>query len=317
LITPGVRLGRHPYHLRVRWVWHIRGGPVRGADLDREGPGGVGPPVWSRAVAEERAMAVLFLDPLALTLLLGLIVYVGAVWRGRYRRWFGRPERWTVVAWPFPLLVMATPAVAGGVLAMLGVVGVEIGDGGMGDAALYTAAYLIPVVALTAWPPSWLLPPWARRRLTVLPATRPDTPPGACAAVRGRRGHGSAARWVWRVDAVAGHAWIEGQQLRFRATRELDVTDRAVGRPDLDDEAIAELRFSSEGELRLEAPRGGSWGRDHLDVELDQLDRWRARGMRPWRRDGLLTLEVDGRRPLHLWVGDVRGLAARLAAAER
>jgi hypothetical protein len=43
-------------------------------------------------------MAVLLLDPLAIGLLLGLLVYVWLVWRGTVRGWFGRGEAWTVLA---------------------------------------------------------------------------------------------------------------------------------------------------------------------------------------------------------------------------
>jgi hypothetical protein len=256
-------------------------------------------------------MAVMFLDPLLLGLTLAVACYGGAVWRGWFVRWFGRPDRWTAVAWPLPLLLIGVPVLAGGVLAMLGLLGVELGDDGTLDAAAYAAIYLMPLVGLAVWPPRWLLPGWARRRLTPLPPLGPDAAPGALPATQGRRGHGSRASWVWRVDAVAGTVWVEGGLLRFRALPgpEEEPVERTV---DLDDAAIAELRFSTEGDLRLEPPRGGWWSRTRADVELAQVDACRVHARRPWRRAGLVTVEVEGRRPLQLWVADVRPLAKQL-----
>jgi hypothetical protein len=293
----------------------------------------------------ERVMAVLLLDPLLLGLLLVLAGYCGAVWRGWFVRWFGRPDWWTAVAWPLPALLVIVPVVGGGVLGLLGLAGIELGDGGAGDAAVYAATYLVPLIGLTLWPPRWLLPPWARQRLTALPPVAPGAPTGGMPAAHGRRGHGSRASWVWRVDAVAGSVWVEGGCLRFRALHTLEGPDDAVHGPDhagdgpddavhgpdhagdgpdhagvptdLDDEAIAELRFSTEGELRLEPPRGGLWSRARLDVELAEVDRCHVRGRRPWRRDGLLTIEVAGRRSLHLWVDDARTLASRSRSSLR
>ncbi len=110
-------------------------------------------------------MAVLFLDPLALLLLLWLA----------------------------------------------GQIGIEIGDGGITDAAVYAAAYLAPAGVFVVWPPRWLLPGWARRRLTPLVAEgAAELPDGAMSAVQAARGHGSRARWVWRVDGLAGHVWVDG-----------------------------------------------------------------------------------------------------------
>ena len=255
-------------------------------------------------------MAVLFLDPLALALLLGLLVYLWLVWRGTVRRWFGRGEAWTVLAWPVPLLAILVPPVAGGVLWLAGQLGMEIGDGDLADAALYAAAYLVPAAVVAVWPPRWSLPAWARERLTSLPHDgAPDTPPDAMPAVQGGRGHGSRARWVWRVDGVAGHVWVDGAHLRFRALPAPDGTVRL----DVDDEAVAELRFSSGGELRLEPPRGGWWSRGHVDVVLAEVDRVRRRAVVAWRRDGLVVFEVAGRRPLPLWVADIRRLERLLA----
>jgi hypothetical protein len=248
-------------------------------------------------------MAVLFLDPLALGLLLGLLVYVWLVWRGTVRRWFGREEAWTVLAWPVPLLAIGVPPVAGGLLWLAGQIGIEIGDGGVGDAAVYAAAYLAPAGAFVLWPPRWLLPRWARRRLTPLVAERSsEVPDGAIPAVQAARGHGSRARWVWRVDGLAGHVWREGPTLRFQSA------PGTATRLEVDEEMVAELQFADDGELLLATPRGGWWSRGRLDITLDEVDRVRFCGVVPWRRDGLVTVQVVGRRPAQLWVADVRRL---------
>jgi hypothetical protein len=248
-------------------------------------------------------MAVLFLDPLALLLLLGLLVYVWLAWRGTVRRWFGRGEMWTVLAWPVPLLAIGVPPVAGGLLWLASQIGIEIGDGGVTDAAVYAAAYLAPAAAFVVWPPRWLLPGWARRRLTPLVAEgSAEVPDGAMAAVQAARGHGSRARWVWRVDGLAGHVWADGRTLRFRAA------PGPTARLEVDEEMVAGLRFADGGELVLASPRGGWWSRGRLDIRLEEVDRVRFREVVPWRRDGLVIFEVAGRRPARLWVADIRGL---------
>jgi hypothetical protein len=255
-------------------------------------------------------MAVLFLDPIALLLLVGLLATIGAVWTGALRRWLGTDRRWSVLLWPLPLVLAAVPAAAGGVLWAFGLVGARPADGTVLAAAVYAMVHLVPAVALTWWPPRWLLPGWARARLVALPAPPHDAPADAVPALQCRRGHGSAARWAWRVDAEPGVVSLTADRLRFRSVAHGD--DAAVTGAHLDDIAIAELRFSSEGELRLEPPRGGWWSRHELDVALLELDRWRLRARRPWRSDGLVVFEVEGRRPVALWVGDVRALSARL-----
>lgn len=265
-------------------------------------------------------MAVLFLDPLAITLLLCLVVYVWLVWRGTLRLWFGRPDRWTVLAWPVPLLLLWVPLLAGGLLTGLRSLGVDIGDGGVGDAALYALVYVGPWVGLVLWPPRWLLPGWARQRLAAPPAPRSwrEAPAGAVAALHARQGHGSLARWAWRVDAVPGCVWRDDHHLRFRAvTGELVPGHAHNTGPAFDDDAIAELQFSSDGEFRLEPPRGGWWTGPELDIDLTAVDRWKVQATRPWRHDGLLTFEVDTRQPLHLWVADVRGVADQLPPSNR
>jgi hypothetical protein len=139
-------------------------------------------------------MAVLFLDPLALLLLLGLLVYVWLVWRGKVRRWFGRGEAWTVLAWPVPLLAIGVPPVAGGLLWLAGQVGIDIGDGGITDAAVYAAAYLASAGAFVVWPPRWLLP-------RVGPAS---------AHPARRRGEPGGARWGDPCRAGGPRAWQSG-----------------------------------------------------------------------------------------------------------
>jgi len=157
-------------------------------------------------------MAMLFLDPLALGLLLGLLVYVWLAWRGTFRRWFGRDDAWTVLAWPVPLLAIGVPPLAGGALWVAGHLGIEIGDGDVAGALLYAAAYLVPTAAIAVWPPRWLLPGWARRRLTPLPRELdPGVPQGAMPAMQAGRGHGSRARWVWLVDGLAGPSGSMGR----------------------------------------------------------------------------------------------------------
>ena len=260
-------------------------------------------------------MWVLFLDPLMLTLLLGLLVYCWVVWRGGFRAWLGTGGWWTVVAWPLPLLVVLGPAVAGGSLALVRLAGSDVGDGGVLGAVLYALLYTVPIVAAIVLPPRWLLPGWARRRLVALPA-RGDVPQsGAVGALSTSAGHGSRARWGWRVDAVAGYVWIHGQQLRFRALGESTPGDDAGRVPEFDPDALADLRLNADGELRLEPPRGGLFSRRYLDVDLTDIDAWRIAATRRWRRDGLIVVEVDGRAPVHLWVADVDTVAGGIRGA--
>jgi hypothetical protein len=255
-------------------------------------------------------MATLPLSPTVLGVLLGLVGYAWLVWRGNVRRWFGRPGGWTVVAWPAPVLVLLGPVIAAVLLRVVRLAGVELGDGDVTDAGLYAALVAVPGVGLAIWPPRWLLPGWARARLATFPAERgAGVPARAMPAVQGARGHGSRARWVWQVDGVAGFVWVDGTQLRFRATAGSNGT-AAVG--ELAEEDIAAFRLRSDGDLRVEPPRGGTWRSGHLDVELTEVDRVATSFVPPWRRTGLLTLEVTGRRPLTLWVADARRLVATL-----
>jgi len=255
-------------------------------------------------------MAVLFLHPLALGLLLGLLVYVWLVWRGTFRRWFGRGDGWTVLAWPVPLLAIGVPPLAGGLLWLASHLGVEVGNGDVAGAVLYAGVYLTPAATVAVWPPRWLLPGWARRRLTSLPRDPdPDVPERAMPAVQAARGHGSRARWVWRVDGLAGQVWVDGATLRFRSL------SSTTAQLDVDEEMFAGLRFADDGELILAPPHGGWWSRGRVDVDLGEVDGIRFREAVPWRRDGLVVVEVTARRPVQLWVADVRRLEQALTDA--
>jgi hypothetical protein len=260
-------------------------------------------------------VSVLFLDPSLFMLLLVVVGYGAVVWSGRFTRWFGRPERWTAVAWPFPALLLIGPGFGAVVLALGRLAGLELGSGGVGGAAVYAAAYLVPTIGWSVWPPRWSLPRWARDRIVGLPpVVPPDAPARAMPAVHGRRGHGSRAWWVWRVDAVPGVVWAEAGVLRFRAVPQGSPTAPDAATIELDDEAIGQLRLAGEGELRLEPPRGGWWSRTLVEVPLAEVDRATVRRRAPWRDEGLLTVEVAGRRPLHLVVADARTVERWLAA---
>jgi hypothetical protein len=257
-------------------------------------------------------VAVLFLDPLALGLLMGLLVYVWVVWRGSFRRWFGRNDGWTAFAWPLPAVAIGVPIVAGMVTMALGLLDWPPPDEPVLGALTYGSAYLVPLTIGTLLPPRWVLPRWARRRLVALPA-----PDGASIpALLTERGHGSLARWVWWVDAVPGRVLLDGLTLRFRAEPAPGGTQPP--RPDrvrtFVDEALGEPELTPSGEVRVTVPRGGRWTHDDLEVDLTAVDGWHVRAGRPWRRDGVVVLEVGGRRPLHLWVADVRRVTRMLPA---
>lgn len=256
-------------------------------------------------------MAVLFLDPLALGLLVGLLVYVWVVWRGSFRRWLGRGDGWTVLAWPLPAVAIGVPIVAGAITVALSALDWPPPDEPVVGALTYGSAYLIPLAIGTVLPPRWVLPRWARRRLTSVPPRDGASTP----ALLTERGHGSLARWVWWVDAVPGRMQLDATTLRFRAD---PVPVGTGGRSErvrtFVDEVLGEPEFTASGEVRVVAPRGGRWTHDDLEVDLTAVDGWHVRAGRPWRRDGLVVLEVAGRRPLHLWVTDVRGLTGALPA---
>lgn len=292
-------------------------------------------------------LAVLFLDPMLLGLLAVLVVVSWTAWTGAVSGWFGRPARWTVLVWPGPLVAILGPFVAGTGLALLRLVGIEVG--GMLGAVVYAVLSSLPAIAVLVVPPRIVLPRWARARLVVPPGPRMSAVAGRGtarrrSAGRGRRGrapvdggtapaglahgadpndttvargamgavqvstpgHGSLARWRWRVDGVAGWLSFDAGVLRFRAVE-------GAGGPD--DDALAELRLSTDGELRLEPPRGGLLGVGYLDVVLAEVDDVRVRAVRPWRRDGAVTIEVAGRAPVHLWVTDVRRVRGWLSTS--
>jgi hypothetical protein len=259
-------------------------------------------------------VAVLFLDPLALGLLVGLLVYVWVVWRGSFRRWFGRPEGWTAFAWPFPAVLVGVPPLAGGIMFVLTTVGWPPTDGPVLGALTYGSAYLVPLTIGTVVPPRWLLPRWARARLATLPS-----PDGASIpALLTERGHGSLARWTWRVDAVPGRVEVDAATLRFRATSPGGPREGGSTRVrTFVDEALGEPELTPSGEVRVVVPRGGRWTHDDLEVDLTAVDHWRVRATRPWRADGVVVLEVTGRRPLHLWVADVRAVTRALPTGAR
>jgi hypothetical protein len=253
-------------------------------------------------------VAVLFLDPLALGLLVGLLVYVWVVWRGSFRRWFGRAEGWTVFAWPLPAVAVGVPVLAGAITMSLAAFGWPPTDEPLLGALTYGSVYLVPLTLGTVLPPRWLLPSWARRRLTPLPAQDAVSVP----ALLTQRGHGSLARWAWSVDAVPGRVQLEATTLRFRSVSPGAADERPQPARAFVDELLGEPELTPGGEVRVVSPRGGRWTHDDVEVDLEAVDRWRVHASRPWRRDGLVVLEVAGRRPLHLWVADVRAVSRAL-----
>ena len=293
-------------------------------------------------------MGLLFLDPLVQVAIATTLAGCWFVWRGRLRSWFGRPDGWTVLVWPLPLVLVVTPLVVGplrgGLALVAAAAGFPLGD--TADALIFAALYLVPLIGLTLWPPRWLLPGWARARLAV-PAgaaapgqaapsalSGPVAPSGSPAssepavdedvdqdvdedgsllvmpACLGRRGHGSRARWVWRVDAVPGELSIAAGQARFRPDPPSGTslpTDELGGprspiRP-------ASVEDPDPGSARFET----TWGRRYLDADLAAVDELRIHARRWWADDGVLTLELAGRPSAHLWITDVDRLQRALA----
>ena len=269
-------------------------------------------------------MSLLFLDPGILALLVLLAGFCVLVWAGRFAGWFGRDDVWTLAVWPVPVVVLSLPLVGAPLWALVRFSGLVDTEGGLLAGAIYLAIFGLAGLALALLPPAWLLPGWARRRLAALP--RPGAAPqrdGVPALhVIGGRGHGSLARWTWRVDAVPGFLWRDGERLRFRALGE--VADGGV-RTWLDD-ALEEMAPSAgqdgQGEdgtdpqeVRLDAPRGGWWTRRSADVELTAVAHWRLRATRPWCRSGLLEITVEERGTLRLWVADTGWVERALTRA--
>lgn len=263
-------------------------------------------------------MSILFLDPLVLSMYAGLGVLVWLVWVGRFRSWFGRDAGWTALVWPLPLVTGAVPIIAGSLSGLLSRFGVGGDGGGAVVGAAYLAAFVLPWVALSVLPPRWLLPRWARARLVRPPKNTTGPVAGAIPAAHAWRGpgHASRARWVCRVDAVPGFVWVDGDELRFRAVVDW-APDLAVAHEldELDDDEVNDLILAVGDEFRLEPPRGGWWTRRSLDVQLAALDSWELSATRPWYDDGLLTLQVDGRRTLRLWVRDVAAIRRAIVGA--
>lgn len=258
-------------------------------------------------------MAVLLLDPLLFALVAAVGVYAWLVWRGTVRRWFGRDDWWVGLAWPGPLVVLVVLLVAGTVAEVLTALGTDPDRGTAVTAAIYLGAYGVPLGVLTFAPPRWLLPDWARARITAPPpaadAPRSDAIPAV--NVGAGRQHGTLTRWAWRVDGTPGYLEVDDGVLRFRARGEA----RVGGFDDLDADALDQLELSFGSAEASALPRGGWWTRRHADVPLAEIDEVRSIATRRGRRDGVLAIVVTGRRPLHLWVGDVRTLERELAAA--
>ncbi len=250
-------------------------------------------------------MAVLFLDPLVLGLLAAVLVYLWLVGRGHWQAWFGRDGWWPALAWPGPLVAVIVLVVGSSISEMVATL-----DGGSSSATVWTgliylAVYGVPLVGLTVAPPRWLFPGWARSRIAEPPA--PQT--GRISAVNAgsARGHGALSRWAWRVDGTPGYLEVIDGELRFRASAQVGPFEV----DELEDDAVDQLALSLDDELRLRPPRGGWWTRRHTDVRLDEVDRLSRTATR--RRDGVVVIEVEDRRPLHLWVADLAALDREMA----
>ena len=263
-------------------------------------------------------MSILFLDPLVLATYAVIGVLAWWIWAGRFRGWFGRDAGWTAVVWPLPLVTAAVPVLAGSVSGLLNLVGIGGDGGGAVVGAVYLATFVLPWVALSVFPPRWLLPGWARARLVRTPKHGSAPVPDAVPALNAWRGpgHGSHARWACRVDAVPGFVWVDGHELRFRAVSDWTPDPTVAHELDeVDDDEVQHLGFAAGDEFRLQPPRGGWWTRRSLDVELAAVEDVGTSATRPWDDDGVMTLQVAGRRTLRLWVDDVAAVERAIAAA--
>lgn len=263
-------------------------------------------------------MSIFFLDPLVLAAYAVLGVGVWSVWTGGLRWWFGHDAGWTLAAWPLPLVTGALPVLAALVAAAFGWIGIDGEEGGAMAGAVYLGAYTVPWLWLSLSPPRWLLPPWARARLTRLPDRAEAPVPAALPALHAWRGRGHAARsrWVWAVDAVPGFLWVEDGVVRFRATDEaMDAPGGSALLDAIDDDLLSRVQLHMGDELRLEPPAGGWWTRRSLDVELEALESWTFSAGRPGARAGLLTLVVAGRRPVRFWVPDTAPVRSAISGA--
>jgi hypothetical protein len=261
-------------------------------------------------------VSLLLLDPLFLLLYAAVAAYGWVVWSGRFRAWF-RPDRLWLGFWPLPVVVAVVPLLVGPLLRGLDGLGPRGEAGGLLAVTAYVVANGVPMAWLGLAPPRWLLPPWARARLARLDVPGELPAPDAVAALHVHRTRATVSwpRWRWRIDAEPGHVWVDGGHLRFRATGAGD-GDTTVGIGEFDQAEIDQLELRWGDEARLEPPRGGWWRRRQLDVELDAVDDVRVGARRPWADDGLVTLRVEGRPPLRLWVARMRDVrnAIELAA---
>lgn len=252
-------------------------------------------------------MGVLFLDPLLLlAVVAALVVTTALVTRRPGAGWFGHDAWWTRWCWPAPLVVATIPVLAGLGLGLGRALTPLIGEGPLLTTAIYTLVLAAPCAWLLGWPPRWVFPRWARERIVEPPGwTRTGVPPEASTAIQATHGHASRAAWTWRIDGVAGFVWLDGDVLRFRSLHAA-----LPGETDDDDRPAATAPATP---LRgLDAPVGGRWRRDLLDIELGELDAVTSRARRIRHRDGVLRFEVEGRRPVHLWVPDVDALEAAI-----
>jgi hypothetical protein len=256
-------------------------------------------------------MSLLLLDPLVLLLDAGVVVYAWVVISGRFQAWF-RADRLWLGCWPLPVVAAATPLLLGPLLRAAQAV-TPGREGGVTSVAAFLIANLLVIVGLSVAPPRHLLPRWARRRLTPSPVDAPPPVEDAVPALRAShvQARVSWPRWRWRIDAIPGHVWVADGQLRFEACDQ----EAATGIHDLDEEEVGQLNLQLGGDARLRPPRGGWWTRRRLEVELAEVDAWRVTARRPFSRAGLLTFEVEGRRPARLWVTRADRLRADITAA--
>jgi hypothetical protein len=257
-------------------------------------------------------MTLLLLDPLVLLLYAGVVAYAWVVISGRFRAWF-RPDRLWLGFWPLPVVAAATPLLLGPLLRAAQAL-TPGREGGVTSVAAFLIANLVVIVGVSAAPPRLLLPRWARRRLTPLPVGVTPPADGATPALHASNVEARVSwpRWRWRIDAIPGHAWVADGQLRFQACED---GARAPGVPELDEAEVAQLELRLGADARLQSPRGGWWTRHRLEVDLTDVDAWRVSARRPWSRSALLSFEVEGRRPVRVWVAEVEGLRAGIAEA--
>ncbi len=277
-------------------------------------------------------LSLILVSPIVLTAVVLMAVVSLFVWVGRWTSWFGRRGGWTVVVWPLPLVTLVAPIVAGVVGLLVRAVGLEGAEGSLGAGLVYLLIATVPWALLTVAPPRWLFPPWARARIAEPPAVSVPpavsepvtetvlTAPSAVPAVycpRGR-GHGGRSRWMWRIDGVSGHVWVDENVLRFRPSGDHDDPDGSATSRTLDDEldsdAIAQLdlQFGPDGQIHLQAPRGGWWTRRRFDVDLSVVTGVAWSAVRRSARGSLLTLEVADRGAVHVWVTDTASVRSWL-----